>query len=274
MQQWARGRLGTNRRTRPPLWKSRLPFLPETRLIVDQVENITERPIRFADDPALPVMANLRIARHGAAEHVMTIRPNGESLDYVVAYQCGFVLRLYQTPPDQRVDFAGSPGEAADRMAPLLQALLPPGETAPGLRAVAERMSHWLLLTLRSLPVGLRIDQWLRDEYPALRAQQEAALARQQEENAVHIGWRSGKLRFPPQFLALNAAHALFADRLLGTSYFATPYAAVGLIEDGQRLLSLLDNASPEPGADRLLVESWGDALGIRDWFHWVPFRA
>ena len=58
-----------------------MPFLPETRLIVDQVEQITERPIRFAEDAALPVMANLRIARNGAAEHVMAIRPGGESLD-------------------------------------------------------------------------------------------------------------------------------------------------------------------------------------------------
>ena len=251
-----------------------MPFLPETRLIVDQVEQITERPIRFAEDAALPVMANLRIARNGAAEHVMAIRPGGESLDYVVAYQCGFVLRLYQTPPDRRVDFAGSPSEAADRMAPLLQALVPPGDAAPGLRAVAQQVSHWLLLTLRSLPVGLRIEQWLWDKYPALRAQQAAALERQQEENAVHIGWRSGKLRFPPQFLALEAVHALFADRLLGTAYFATPFEAVGLIEDGRRLFCLLDSTPPEPGADRGLVESWGEALGIRDWFHWLAFRA
>ena len=89
-------------------------LLPETRLIVDQVEQITERPIRFAEDAALPVIANLRIARNGADEHVLTLQPGGESLDYVVAYQCGYVLRLYETPPDQRVDFAASPSDAAD----------------------------------------------------------------------------------------------------------------------------------------------------------------
>ncbi len=204
----------------------------------------------------------------------MTIRPGGESLDYVISYQCGFVLRLYQMPPDRRFDFAANPGGAADRMASLLQALIPPGEQAPGLRAVAERMSHWLLLTLRSLPVGLRIDQWIREDYPALRTQQAAALARQQEENAGHIGWRSGKLRFPPQFLALDAVHALFADRLLGTTYLATPFEAVGLVEDGRRLLSILDSTPSDPMSDRALVESWGEALGIRDWFDWTPFRA
>jgi hypothetical protein len=249
-------------------------LLPETRLIVDLAERFTERRIRFAEDQALPVMASLQIARRGATEHVMTIRPGGESLDYVVAYQCGFVLRLYQTPPNRRFDFTASPREAADRMMPLLQALLPPGEPAPGLRAVAERMSHWLLLTLRSLPVGLRIDQWIRDDHPALRTQQAAALARQQEENAGHIGWRSGKLRFPPQFLALDAVHALFADRLLGTTYLATPFEAVGLIEDGRRLLTLLDSIPSGPDKDCSLIECWGDALGIRDWFDWTPFRA
>ena len=247
-------------------------FLPETRLIVDQVEQITERPIRFAEDAALPVIANLRIARNGAEEHVMTVRPGGESLDYVVAYQCGFVLRLYETPPDQRFDFAASPIDAADRMAALLKAMLPRGDTAAELPAVAERMSHWLLLTLRSLPVGLRIDRWLRDEHPTLREQQAASLTLQQEENAGHIRWRAGKVRFPPQFLALDAVHALFTDRLLGTGYFATAYEAVGLLGDGRRLLTILDDLPADPKSDRALVEAWGTALGIRDWFNWVPF--
>ena len=57
-------------------------LLPETRLIVDQVEQITERPIRFTEDAALPVIANLRIARNGADEHVLALQPGGESLDY------------------------------------------------------------------------------------------------------------------------------------------------------------------------------------------------
>ena len=248
-------------------------LLPDTRLIVDQVEQITERPIRFAEDAALPVIANLRIARSGAQEHVLTLRPGGESLDYVVAYQCGYVLRLYETPPDQRFDFAASPSDAADRMAPLLKAMLASGDAAPDLPAVAERMSHWLLLTLRSLPVGLRIDRWIFDTYPALREQQAASLTRQQEENAGHIRWRAGKVRFPPQFLAIDAVHALFTDRLLGTRYFATPYQAVGVVNDGMRLLNIVDELPADPKADRALVEAWGTALGIRDWFNWLPFQ-
>ena len=198
-------------------------LLPETRLIVDQVEQITERPIRFAEDAALAVIANLRIARSGAQEHVLTLRPGGESLDYVVAYQCGYVLRLYETPPDQRFDFAASPSDAADRMAPLLKAMLASGDAAPDLPAVAERMSHWLLLTLRSLPVGLRIDRWIYDTYPALREQQAASLTRQQEENAGHIRWRAGKVRFPDHPVAEMAradqtrmAHDVLRSRTTG----------------------------------------------------------
>jgi hypothetical protein len=250
-----------------------LALLPETRQIINQVEQVTELPIRFAEDASLPVIANLRIARNGAKEHVLTLRPGGESLDYVVAYQCGYVLRLYETPPDQRFDFAAIPSDAADRMIPLLRAMLAPGDAAPELQAVAERMSHWLLLTLRSLPVGLRIDRWIHDAYPALRDQQSASLTLQQEENAGHIRWRAGKVRFPPQFLAIDAVHALFTDRLLGTGYFATPYQVVGVVDDGMRLLNILDELPADPKADRALVEAWGTALGIRDWFNWVPFQ-
>ena len=85
---------------------------PETRGIVQRVEALSGCPVEFIPDEALSVQVTLQKARHGAAAHVLRYLPGSGSLDYWVAYQCGYALRFYALPPDQRMDFVDT-GDAA-----------------------------------------------------------------------------------------------------------------------------------------------------------------
>ena len=254
-------------------------LLTATREILTMVENITDRKVEFIPQENMPVMAQLRIARDGAEQHILTYRTGGDELDYTIAYQCGFALRLYALAPEKRFNFAGDPAAAALKMSKRLVTILPANGANQSadiaeLPKIADLMASWLLLTLRSVPVGMRIDQWLHSSYSELRDQQRRNLSRQQAENAGHIGWRHGNLRILPQYLTLDSAYAQFTDRLLGTDYFASPYRAAGLLADGKSLLDIWDKLPDDPANDCAAVDAWSAVMGVRDWYDWIPFRA
>ncbi len=112
------------------------------------------------------MLATLQMARNGADFHVLRYQPTNEPLDYLIAYQAGFLLRLYENPPDRRFDFAPAP-EAGKRVEPLISAAQP---LAPSDKEMLPEFSgfvaQWALMNLRSLPIGMRIDHWIALEYP------------------------------------------------------------------------------------------------------------
>lgn len=63
----------------------------------------------------------------------------------------------------------------------------------------------------------------------------------------------------------MNAAYARFGGDLLGKPYLAVPYLSQGYGEKASRLITLaLGGGSPaEEPADRLIIDSWAQELGI-----------
>jgi hypothetical protein len=87
-----------------------LSLLPTTRKFLALVESETGYPVKVLEDPNPPTLASVRIARGTVPAQFLTYEPTrDESLDYMICYQCSFVLRLFETPPEQRFDFAGAP---------------------------------------------------------------------------------------------------------------------------------------------------------------------
>jgi hypothetical protein len=74
-------------------------------------------------DDELPVLTTMQTARGGAAFHVIRYRTSNDPLDYLIAYQAGFLLRLFQNPPERRFDFVPDP--AAHKAESLIAAPVP-----------------------------------------------------------------------------------------------------------------------------------------------------
>jgi len=92
---------------------------PETLGLLQRIETLSGRPVEFKPDATLTLRATLQLARNGAPAHVLRYRPVNEPLDYWVAYQAGYLLRLLELPPSERFDFAGT-GNAPGRVEELL----------------------------------------------------------------------------------------------------------------------------------------------------------
>ena len=74
---------------------------PETLGLLQRIETLSGRPVEFKPDATLTLRATLQLARNGAPAHVLRYRPVNEPIDYWVAYQAGYLLRLLELPPDE-----------------------------------------------------------------------------------------------------------------------------------------------------------------------------
>jgi hypothetical protein len=108
---------------------------------------------------------------------------------------------------------------------------------------------------------------------PELKELQRTGIALQQQQNADILWRKIGGLSVPPRLLTMNAAYALFADRLLGNERFEIPYVAAGLSGHGADLLRIWDEVPSDPGHDRTLVDCWASELGLGGWYRWIPFE-
>ena len=245
-----------------------------TKGILERVESETGKSIQFMRDEKLSLLATLQMARNGADFHVLRYKPSDEPLDYFVAFQAGFVLRLFENEPSNRFDFAPLPSAAkgAETLIAAGSSLSAPDKAA--LPELAKFVAQWALMNLRSLPIGMRIDRWIATEYPELKELQHSGIAIQQQQNMDVLAYKLGKLTIPTALMGAIAAYALFADRLLGTESYAIPYEAAGVIDDGRELLRLWDSTPTDATRDCELVDRWAAAAGMSGWYHWIPYRS
>jgi hypothetical protein len=212
--------------------------------ILERVEAKTGKSIQFLRDENLSVLSTLQMARNGADFHVLRYKPSDEPLDYFVAFQAGFVLRLFDNEPNMRFDF--SPKTDAPKFVEILattgQALGP--HDLQVLPEFSKIVAQWALMNLRSLPIGMRVDRWIATEFPELKELQKSGIAVQQQQNMDVLAYRLGKLTVPTPLLGPNAAYALFADRMLGVESFCIPYQAIGLLSHGRELMRIWDDTS------------------------------
>lgn len=242
--------------------------------IVKRVESLSGVPVEFKPDSSLTLRATLQLARNGASSHIFRYQPSNTPIDYWVAYQCGFAIRLFDLPPNERFNFAATGDDGTQQVLTLLKTGQPLKEADQVLlNEFAELTTHWALVSLRSYAIGLRIDQWIFDEYPSLRALQATGVDAMQQENLQLLSKRLGNLSIPVPLLAPAAAYALFADRLLKTGIYAIPYRAAGVLGLGKELLAISDAISTHRSHDCELVDAWADAIGMTGWYQWLPYK-
>jgi len=144
-----------------------------TREIIQLVENLSGIPAQVTEDPNLQTLAKVQMAREGGLpQHLIVYRPEtGIEPDYQICFQCGYIIRTFQNPPDERFDVTETP-KGKDDIENLVRK---PGGLADKFRLrkskILEMRNQYLsglLVHLRSVPIGLRISEWLSENYPEM----------------------------------------------------------------------------------------------------------
>jgi hypothetical protein len=246
-------------------------LLSATQKIIERVEHLTNRPVHIQEDDSLRVLAHIRVARGDAPLHLLRYKPAGTTPpDYLIAFQCGFVIRLFEAPPERRINHG--PHETGRRE---IDAMLSAPRYEP-IRSMAGQLLEGLVTQLLSVPIGLRVDDWLLTDYPELSELQAVGIRTQLEQGlqAVAIG---SKGMFPTELWKINglmnAASAAFWSRKWNDVGLSLPYKAAGLLDGGLSLLEIFDQVSTDPAQDPDLVEQWAVALGLNGWYVRTPYR-
>jgi len=248
-----------------------------TRGLITAVEAQSGKQVIVQDDPKIQTYATVAIARKGAPAHVIRYKPvPPDEPDYLICYQCGFILRKYGVPAEEMVDFGPTDVGMSITSTLLRNAQGKKHQLDPDrLRAAAKQMVDGLLIHLLSIPVGLRVGAWLREDYPDLLSLQDRQVVREiklsEKTNTTEIKRRIPKKIFDST-QAINAAYALFwADRLQQPE-LVEPFRDYR--KEGQALVEILNEVSSDPRQDRELLDRWAEYLHLSDWYHWVPFQA
>ena len=214
----------------------------------------------------VPLLAKVQVARRGMPFHRVVYHPSaGGMADYLVCYQCSFILRLHSLPAAERFDLVdnavaqeGSDSTDADRQT----------EVAGFLRTA-------LMTMMRSVPVGIWLDQDLRAKFPDLRAAQEQAIRRQVDTQAQIVSPQVRK-NIPAPALrancAINAAFAKVWSVEFNEPGWCLPYVVDGSAAGGDALLGVLDGFLATPSNDRRVIQAWADHLGFGHWLKWIQY--
>lgn len=248
-----------------------------TQKVIDLTKERTGRPVLVTPDPSLSLLATVKPARGSAAVHIISYNPSAEpDADYLVCYQCGFILRIFEVAEEDRYDLGGTP-QGISEVEKLVRAHLKEAhldldkDTRIGFQ---DQLFNGLMRQLRSVSVGLRVDDWLRRSYPELGSQQRAMAVRQLNENAATLQPRVRKLtpaKIYQASVAMSAAFAAYWSRAWNDPLPMVPFKTTGQLAPGEQLLKLWDEVPAEPACDRRLIQAWGENLGLKGWFGFVP---
>jgi len=252
-----------------------------TRTVINLVETASGCPVVVSEDASVKTLAASRIARGGNRIHTITFNPSAVSEpDYVICYQCGFILRLFGTPVTDRVDLAGT-ADGRQVVHRLLTASDGPGKKLKlppeSIAALRDQVFDGLMTQLRSIPIGFRVDSWIMREYSELAQLQRDMAMRQIKDNLAALSPDIKKIAPKKVYqsnLTMSAAFAEFWARRYSDPALSLPYKAAGYLKAGEELLAILDEIPDEPAADRELVDAWGEHLGLTGWYRWVPYEA
>lgn len=244
-----------------------MPFAPEVQQLIAQVERISERPVHVMEETDLKSRATVTPARGGAPGHIIRFRPGSPSLDYLVASQLQFLIRSFMCPAAERWDIVSTD---AERDA---------GIEAMGLgefeEPLARMMIGSIITQLRSYSIGCRVDDWIWENLPWLREQQETEIHSQLAENERALKPET-RQKFPKPLVdantSMNALYATLWGERLHETRFTIPFVAMGYRGKAAELRAVLDELPDEPANDRTMIERWAAVVGLSVSFHFKTY--
>lgn len=205
--------------------------------MIKQVESASGIPVEIRADLNLPGshLAEVRMARGKSKAHVILYRPDGvEPPDYLICYQCCFMLRLFKNKPAERFDLSSTAEGEAEVLNEVRATHGQRGIPAEAMRQLATFIYNSHLRQLRSYPIGFRVDRLIRDTAPELIEFQKKAALQQLQDNAA-IFRPEVNQTIPERNLrlnhTLNAAFAIFWAQILGEDEILRPYDSTDYLE-------------------------------------------
>jgi hypothetical protein len=248
--------------------------------ILRQVEERTGKAIEFVERKDLPMSAEIRTAAKNEARHRLFHRPSyNEQINYVIANQCGHILRIFGVPEEERfmpvanyrtmMSYVMEMGDEFHRLTNVF-----------GEEKIKRMIRLWyegVVFQLTKMPPDIMIDKWLYDEYSDLRPIQMSSLIRQRKEAVQSLAQDTWKFTPKKIYRVSNIMNYAFF-KVLEDHFrldWVAPYHSTIFIFDGSALARLTekDYVNNHTG-DRAMIDAWAEHLHLTTWFEWKPLAA
>lgn len=255
-----------------------LPLIEPVHTILEQIEEKTQKKIKYIEKNDLDVPVRIKVARKDAAVHrLLYKKDNNELVNYVIANQCGHIFRILETSSDRRFFPIANRKtmmcfmmEAEDDIRRLSSFF--------GKENVRQLIPLWyqgVVFQLTKMPPDLQIDKWLYDEYPELRHIQLKYL-KTQLNNAIQ-GMSKAVERMTPRKIYHTSNIMNFAFfKVLEDHFhldFVAPYHRTIFLFEGSNLARItVDEYINNHTGDRAMIDKWAQHLGLTAWFEWKHY--
>jgi hypothetical protein len=246
------------------------------RLIEEKLAAASGKSVLVQRDPNCSGYASIKIASDSDSAHVLRYKPEFEAeLPYLSAFQCGLALRSIQAKTVNRFDLASTPAMGQEVKQLIEDNLHTTGSAVPMAMApqLCQQLGHGLGLQLRSMPIAIRVDEWLYRDYPALAELQRKSIERQLQE-AMHALGPSVRAFAPQRIIDANVGMSCAFAKFWAASWnepeVAVPFTSAGYGKIGDELLGLVQSLDRSPDGDRELVNQWTERLGLAGWFQTI----
>ena len=248
--------------------------------ILKRVEEHTGKAIEFVEKSDLPMSAEFRTATQRESRHRLFYRSAyDEQINYVIANQCGHVLRIIDVPEDQRFmpvanyrTMMSYVMEMGDEFHRLLKVFGP-----EKIKRMVRLWYEGVVFQLTKMPPDIMIDKWLYDEYPELRPIQLSSLLRQRQEAVQSLAQDTRKFTPNKIYRVSNIMNYAFF-KVLEDHFrldWVAPWHSTIFIFDGSALAKLTQKeyVNNHEG-DRAMIGAWAGRLDLTTWFEWKPIAA
>jgi hypothetical protein len=231
------------------------------------------RTVVVLSDPSIQSTATVCVQDPATPMYTLRYAPALESeLPYLVAFECMMLLRTVRADAGFRFDVVSTAKMGREVHLLVAEHLR---KTHPGIAdslvtQAAGQLGNGLGVQLRSMPIAIRVDDFLRGEYPMLAEMQQVNVERQLQNAMQSLGTAVRNFA-PPRLLdassAMNCAFAMFWGRTWNRPELAVPFLSAGFGAIGTKLLELVSSIGSTPNGDRQLVEQWTSLLSLGEWY-------
>jgi len=255
-----------------------LQLLEPVQIILKMVEEKSGKRIAYVEKEFLNMQAKLRLAGRNSTEHQLLYRgEHDETINYVIANQCGHILRIIGADEARRF-FPVANNQT------MMQYVMDIQREVQRLSSVLDEyhiknlIALWyksIVFQLTKMPPDIQIEKWLYDEYPELRTIQMKAIE-EQLGSAVQGSAESVRTAMPYKVYHVSNIMNYAFFKILEDHFcrdFVRPYYHTVFLFEGGKLARITEReyVNTHEG-DIDMINTWATHLDLTGWFEWKHY--
>ena len=251
------------------------PLLPETIEALQNVKEVTGKPMVFVARENLLSFAQLKAARSFMDEHIMFINPRKiELINHIIVHECYHLFRFWSVPNDQRIAFSVKTHEQQELIKQWKVELKQKVAVTP--EGIFPMWADGLYQFLYNAVTDARIEHAIAVDYPGLKHEQLKSLQNMKQEAVASLS-KTIQKRVPPSLFtamgAMNYAYLSLITPLLGSSSWKNKFLSVPKVKrTGEELLRYTEKEDGGLLQDQQVITKWSEHLDLKG-VCWIPFE-